>query len=219
MAKVGYIGLGIMGGVDCAQPDESRARTGRPQPQPRDCRSTGERRRDRRLTRRKKSPQQVEFVFTNLPDSPDVEQVVLGKDGIIEGAHAGLVFIDNSTIKPETARMIAEKLAAVGVAGARCPGQRRRRGRAQRHADDHGRRAAGGVRPRRAAVSGDGQSLRAGRRQRRGADRQSLQPDHRRRADGRAGGSADHGAESRASIRRGWSMPSRAARRRCGRST
>ena len=34
---------------------------------------------------------------------------------IIEGAHEGLVFIDNSTIKPETARMLAEKLAVYGV--------------------------------------------------------------------------------------------------------
>src|SRR5690606_2089831 len=59
--------------------------------------------------------EQVEFVFTNLPDSPDVEQVVLGKDGIIEGAHDGLIFIDNSTIKPETARSLAAKLAEVGV--------------------------------------------------------------------------------------------------------
>jgi 2-hydroxy-3-oxopropionate reductase len=59
--------------------------------------------------------EQVEFVFTNLPDSPDVEQVVLGADGIIEGAHDGLITIDNSTIKPETARMIAAKLAEAGV--------------------------------------------------------------------------------------------------------
>ena len=30
---------------------------------------------------------QVDVVFTNLPDSPDVEKVVLGEKGIIEGAH------------------------------------------------------------------------------------------------------------------------------------
>ena len=41
--------------------------------------------------------------------------------GIIEGAHEGLIFIDNSTIKPETARIIAEKLAAVGVAALDAP--------------------------------------------------------------------------------------------------
>jgi 2-hydroxy-3-oxopropionate reductase len=57
----------------------------------------------------------VDVVFTNLPDSPDVELVALGKNGIIEGAHEGLIFIDNSTIKPATARMIGERLAEKGV--------------------------------------------------------------------------------------------------------
>lgn len=58
---------------------------------------------------------QVDVVFTNLPDSPDVERVALGKDGIIEGAHSGLIFVDNSTIKPVTARHIARVLGAQGV--------------------------------------------------------------------------------------------------------
>ena len=58
---------------------------------------------------------QVDVVFTNLPDSPDVEKVVLGENGIIYGAHPGLIFVDNSTIKPATARKIAGRLAEVGV--------------------------------------------------------------------------------------------------------
>lgn len=58
---------------------------------------------------------QVDVVFTNLPDSPDVEKVALGANGILEGAHAGLIFVDNSTIKPATARLIAERLASKGV--------------------------------------------------------------------------------------------------------
>ena len=58
---------------------------------------------------------QVDVVFTNLPDSPDVELVALGETGIIEGAHKGLIFIDNSTIKPATTRMIGERLADEGV--------------------------------------------------------------------------------------------------------
>lgn len=59
--------------------------------------------------------EQVDVVFTNLPDSPDVEKVVLGPGGLIETARTGLVYIDNSTIKPATARMIAAKLAEKGV--------------------------------------------------------------------------------------------------------
>ncbi len=58
---------------------------------------------------------QVDVVFTNLPDSPDVEQVALGKGGIIEGAYPGLIFVDNSTIKPATARHIARILGEKGV--------------------------------------------------------------------------------------------------------
>jgi 2-hydroxy-3-oxopropionate reductase len=58
---------------------------------------------------------QVDIVFTNLPDSPDVELVALGPAGIIEGSKEGLIFVDNSTIKPVTARHIAEKLGEKGV--------------------------------------------------------------------------------------------------------
>jgi 2-hydroxy-3-oxopropionate reductase len=57
----------------------------------------------------------VDVVFTNLPDSPDVEKVVLGENGIIQGVHPGLIYVDNSTIKPASARLIAEKLAKKGV--------------------------------------------------------------------------------------------------------
>jgi len=59
--------------------------------------------------------EQVDVVITNLPDSPDVELVALGEDGIIYGAHDGLIYIDNSTIKPASTRMIGEQLAEKGV--------------------------------------------------------------------------------------------------------
>jgi 2-hydroxy-3-oxopropionate reductase len=58
---------------------------------------------------------QVEVVFTNLPDSPDVEKVALGPEGILSGAHPGLIFVDNSTIKPATARHIAKVLDTKSV--------------------------------------------------------------------------------------------------------
>ena len=57
----------------------------------------------------------VDVVFTNLPDSPDVELVALGENGIIHGAHPGLIYVDNSTIKPATARTIAEVFKEKGV--------------------------------------------------------------------------------------------------------
>lgn len=57
---------------------------------------------------------QVDVVFTNLPDSPDVEKVVAGPNGILDGAHPGLIFVDNSTIKPTSARMIARQMQEKG---------------------------------------------------------------------------------------------------------
>jgi 2-hydroxy-3-oxopropionate reductase len=58
---------------------------------------------------------QVDIVFTNLPDSPDVEKIVFGEDGIIFGGKPGLIFVDNSTIKPAVARTIAISLAEKGI--------------------------------------------------------------------------------------------------------
>ena len=52
-----------------------------------------------------------DVVFTNLPDTPDVEQVVLGPEGVVEGGRPGLIVVDNSTIQPEAARAIAARLA------------------------------------------------------------------------------------------------------------
>ena len=59
--------------------------------------------------------EQVDVVFTNLPDTPDVEAVAMGAGGILEGAKPGLIFVDNSTIKPATARRIAEVLGEKGM--------------------------------------------------------------------------------------------------------
>ncbi len=57
----------------------------------------------------------VDVLITMLPNSPDVEQVALGKDGIIEGARAGLLFVDMSTIAPLVSRKVGHALAAKGV--------------------------------------------------------------------------------------------------------
>jgi len=59
--------------------------------------------------------EQVDVIFTNLPDSPDVEKVVLEEHGILAGAHPGLIYVDNSTIKPSVARTISAYLAEKGV--------------------------------------------------------------------------------------------------------
>jgi 2-hydroxy-3-oxopropionate reductase len=56
-----------------------------------------------------------DVVITMLPDSPDVEAVVLGPDGIAEGIRDGALYIDMSTIGPATSRKIAADLSERGV--------------------------------------------------------------------------------------------------------
>ncbi len=58
---------------------------------------------------------QVDVLITMLPNSPDVELVALGKDGILEGARRGLVFIDMSTISPIVSQRVGKSLEAKGV--------------------------------------------------------------------------------------------------------
>lgn len=57
-----------------------------------------------------------EVVFTVVTSSADVENIALGKDGLINGMTPGSVLVDCSTIAPETARQIAAKLAEKNIA-------------------------------------------------------------------------------------------------------
>lgn len=59
--------------------------------------------------------EQCDYIFTMLPDGPDVESVALGPDGIRAGAHDNLLVIDMSTISPLTTRHIANELAIHNV--------------------------------------------------------------------------------------------------------
>jgi 2-hydroxy-3-oxopropionate reductase len=114
MFRVGYIGLGLMGksiarnilkagfpvvvhNRSRAAVDELAAEGATPAASPAEVAA------------------QVDAVFTNVPDSPDVEKVVLGEKGILESARPGLIWVDNSSIKPAVARAIAARLAAKGT--------------------------------------------------------------------------------------------------------
>ena len=55
--------------------------------------------------------EQVSIVITMLPDSPDVENVVFGEDGLLEGMREGGLLIDMSTIAPATAIEVSKALA------------------------------------------------------------------------------------------------------------
>ena len=54
-------------------------------------------------------------VFTMVPDSPDVELVLEGPDGVFSAMQRGTILIDTSTIAPGTARRLAERAASLGA--------------------------------------------------------------------------------------------------------
>lgn len=58
---------------------------------------------------------QCDIIMVCVSDTPDVEAVILGEGGVIEGVHAGTLVIDHSTISPQATRAIAAKLNKRGV--------------------------------------------------------------------------------------------------------
>jgi 2-hydroxy-3-oxopropionate reductase len=58
----------------------------------------------------------AELVITMLPDTPQVEEVVLGPDGLLHNPPAGRLLVDMSTISPTATRRMAEELASAGIA-------------------------------------------------------------------------------------------------------
>ena len=59
--------------------------------------------------------EQCGVLFTSLPGPPEVERVVLGPDGIIEGAQSGTVLFDLSSNAPPVIRAIAARAHERGV--------------------------------------------------------------------------------------------------------
>ena len=60
--------------------------------------------------------EQAEVIILMVPDTPDVEAVLFGPDGVAAGAAAGSLVIDASTISPDATRDFAARLAGQGVA-------------------------------------------------------------------------------------------------------
>ena len=57
-----------------------------------------------------------DIVLTMLPNSPDVEKVILGTDGVLEGIREGHIVVDMSSIAPLVSRKTAEAVEAKGGA-------------------------------------------------------------------------------------------------------
>lgn len=59
--------------------------------------------------------EQCKTIITMLPNSPHVKTVVMGKDGVLEGAQEGSILIDMSSIAPAASQEISKACAAKGV--------------------------------------------------------------------------------------------------------
>ena len=57
----------------------------------------------------------VDVVLLSLPDSPVIESVVLGEEGLVSHSHSGQIVVDLSTASPESSVRIHDELAAYGV--------------------------------------------------------------------------------------------------------
>jgi len=63
----------------------------------------------------KEVAQQSNIIFIMVPDTPDVEAVLFGKDGVTEGIKPGSIVVDMSSISPIATKEFARKLGALGV--------------------------------------------------------------------------------------------------------
>ncbi|WP_310643349.1 2-hydroxy-3-oxopropionate reductase [Limnohabitans sp.] len=57
----------------------------------------------------------ADIIFLMLPDTPDVQTVLFGKDGVVEGLSAGKVVVDMSSISPIETKAFAQKVNAAGA--------------------------------------------------------------------------------------------------------
>ena len=62
----------------------------------------------------KEVAQQAEIIVTMVPDTPDVERVLFGAGGVVEGLSAGKVVIDMSSISPIETKAFAERINKLG---------------------------------------------------------------------------------------------------------
>lgn len=114
--KIGFIGLGIMGkpmvrnlakaGYELVVYNRSQGSTDEIAGEVSEATAAGSPR---------EVADQVSTVILMLPDSPDVDDVVFGENGVLEGLNDGDLLIDMSTIAPATARAVAEAATKRGA--------------------------------------------------------------------------------------------------------
>ncbi len=111
--NVGFIGLGIMGKPMVANLIKGghtlylSSRSGVPQ----ELAAAG----GKACASAKEVAQKSEIIITMVPDTPDVEKVLFGKDGVAEGLSAGKIVVDMSSISPIETKVFAERIRKSGA--------------------------------------------------------------------------------------------------------
>jgi len=110
--KLGFIGLGIMGAPMALQLIKAGHQLfvhtrSKLHPEIADSSAT-------QCTSAKGVAERADVIFTMLPDTPDVEAVLFGKDGIASGLSKGKTVVDMSSISPMDTKVFAQKINALG---------------------------------------------------------------------------------------------------------
>ena len=63
----------------------------------------------------KEVAQKADIIITMVPDTPDVEEVLFGENGVADGLSKGKIIVDMSSISPIATRAFAERMAELGV--------------------------------------------------------------------------------------------------------
>jgi 2-hydroxy-3-oxopropionate reductase len=114
MATLGFVGLGIMGRPmlkNLLKAGHKVVAYGRTPAKLDACVADGA----GRAASNREVGERADMIFTMLPDGPEVEEVVLGPNGILEGCKAGDLIIDMSSINPLISQKIAAACAKRGV--------------------------------------------------------------------------------------------------------
>ena len=120
MEKIGFIGLGIMGGPMAAnlrEADYELVVFNRTEEKADDFVEGG----GEKASSPRECAEKSDVVITMLPDSPQVEEMVLREDGVQGGVSEGMLYIDMSSIAPATSRKVHEVLEEKGVEAVDAP--------------------------------------------------------------------------------------------------
>ena len=111
--NVGFIGLGIMGKPMVANLIKGghtlflASRSGVPQ----ELTAAG----GKTCASAKEVAQKADVIITMVPDTPDVDKVLFGKDGVAEGLSAGKIVVDMSSISPIETKAFAGRIRRTGA--------------------------------------------------------------------------------------------------------